>query len=123
MKKLCGAALLGLVLAMPPVVRPQEVINPPPVGGGTSYTRTVNGQIVEVTTIGSAQVEFHEITAARVRGTITKVDPSEPSCQATIRWVNRGLQQTHTLANAAPPLPFIMESGDVDKRNGGSEND
>jgi hypothetical protein len=112
-------ALVGLALLLPAVVGAQEVINPPPVGGGTSYTRTVNGQVVEVTTYGPTQVDFLEISPARVRGVVVRLDPNGPTSTATIRWVNRGISETHTLSASAPPLPFCMESGDVDKRTGG----
>jgi hypothetical protein len=98
----------------------QEVVNPPPIGGGTSYTRTVNGQVVEVTIVGPAEVEFNEITAVRIQGTVTRVDGGSPICQATIRWVNQNITTLVSVGVDQPPQIFCIESGDIGRRSGSS---
>jgi hypothetical protein len=121
-KVLRRTVLVGLALLLPAAVGAQEVINPPPVGGGTSYTRTVNGQQVDITTWGPTQVDLTEISPLRIAGVITRLDPNGPTSYATIRWVNRGLMESHSLSASAPPVTFSMESGDVDKRTGGNDS-
>jgi hypothetical protein len=118
MKSLCRAFLLCIALAAPAVMHAQEVINPPPIGGGTSYTRTVNGQVVEVTIVGPAQVDFTDVTATHVRGTVTRVDGSGSLCQATIRWVNQNVTILVSVGIGQPPQLFCIESGDIDRRSG-----
>jgi hypothetical protein len=109
--------LLITLWASPAAVAAQEDVIPPPVGGGTSYTRTANGQVIEVTTVGPVEVIFTEISAARVRGQVVRLDQTTTTAQATIRWVNLGVQQTITVDIGAPLQPFCMESGDIDRRS------
>jgi hypothetical protein len=122
MKALWRIAFLALALAIPAVATAQEEVDPPPVGGGTSYTRTANGQVVEVTTVGPCEVQFTEISIHRVRGLAVRVAGTSAVCTATIRWVNRGIQTTVQLDAVEPMEPFSMESGDVDKRTGGAQS-
>jgi hypothetical protein len=119
-KSLCRIVVLVLALAIPVAATAQEEVNPPPVGG-TQYTRTANGQVVEVTTVGPVEVQFTEISITRVRGVAVRVGTASV-CTATIRWVNRNIQTTVQLELSEPLEPFSMESGDVDKRQGGNQS-
>jgi hypothetical protein len=113
MKKLCFCLLVCALTLVPLAASAQETITPPSLGGGTSSTRIANGQIVEVTIYGAADVSFTEISNSRVRGTATRTSGTDPVV-VVIRWVNRNM--TTTVAVAADPVAFSMESGDIDKR-------
>jgi hypothetical protein len=110
------ALLVCAVLTAPLLVQAQEDVPPPPIGGGTSYTRTVNGQVVEVTIVGPGEVNLTEVNTLRVSGTLVRLDSQAPTCQATIRWVNRGLQQTVSVSPGGQVQTFCIESGDIDRR-------
>ncbi len=115
MKKLCFGLLICAMALVPVAASAQETIIPPSVGGGTSSTRLANGQIVEVTTYGPAEVSFIEISSIRVKGEAVRTSGTEP-VQVVIRWVNRNI--TTTISVGATPVPFSLESGDIDKRTG-----
>lgn len=115
-KSFIRALLVCAALTAPAFVQAQEDVTPPPIGGGTSYTRTVNGQVVEVTIVGPGEVNLTEVNVHRVSGTLVRLDPLAPTCQATIRWVNRNLQQTVSVSPGVPLQPFCIESGDIDRR-------
>jgi hypothetical protein len=103
-------------LAIAPVAFAQEVFPPVQVGGGSSATRTVNGQIVEASVTGAILVEvnYNEISPARVTGTVRLLGSGQGSVR--IRWVNQNREVVINLDPANPEHQFGMEGGDVDKR-------
>ena len=119
MKKLFGLLICALML-VPVVASAQEAVIPPSVGGGTSSTRIVNGQVVEVTIYGSAEVSFSEISNYRVVGIATRTSGTDPVV-VVIRWVTRNI--TTSVSVGATPVPFSMESGDIDKRTGANNSE
>jgi len=113
-----GILVLAACLAIAPAAFAQEVFPPVQVGGGSSATRTVNGQIVEVSVTGPILVEvsYTEISAVRVTGTVRLLGSGQGTVR--IRWINRNSEIVINLGPANPDDPFGMEGGDVDKRTG-----
>ena len=73
--------------------------------------------VVEVTVYGAADVDFTEISNYRVRGTATRTAGTD-AVMVVIHWVNRNM--TTTVSVGGQPVPFSMESGDIDKRSAAS---
>lgn len=120
MKRIWSGLLLAALLVGPGLALAQEGVLPPTIGGTPTSTRIANGQQVDIyVSGGDAQIDFLEISSLRIKGAAVKTSGS--AVTVTLHWVNRNLTTTLTVGDA--PVPFLMESGDVDKRTGNAQSE